>query len=128
MIVVMQARVCSTRLPGKSFFTFFGQTMIERACSIAKEIKDVNKIILATGDRPENQALRPLVEGMNVDFFVGSEDNVLERFYQAIDGYEGRYMLRMTCDNYLIQPDVIEGLHKAAKQHDADYALSLIHI
>lgn len=122
MIVVMQARVCSTRLPGKAFFTFFGQTMIERACAIAKEINGVDRVILATGDKPENQHMRPLVERMDVEFFVGNEDNVLERFYRAIEGYEGEYLLRMTCDNYLIQPDVIEGLHRAAQDHNADYA------
>lgn len=122
MIVVLQARLCSTRLPGKAFFSFFGQNMIERACSIAKEIKGVDRVILATGNRAENLALQPYVEAIGAEFFVGSEDNVLQRFCQAIDGYRGDYLLRMTCDNYLIQPDVIEGLYQQAQQDNADYA------
>ena len=120
MIVIMQARVGSTRLPGKAFFTFFNQTMVERAISIARSIKGVDRVILATGDREENLALRPYVEAAGAEFFVGSEDNVLERFCQAMDGYEGEYCLRMTCDNYLIQPEVIEQLYQDVKSADAD--------
>lgn len=118
----MQARLCSTRLPGKAFFTFFGQNMIERACTIAKEIKGVDRIILATGDKPENHSFQPYAENMGVEFFIGSEDNVLERFYQAIETYQGEYLLRMTCDNYLIQPEVVESLHQIALKENADYA------
>ena len=121
MIVIMQARVGSTRLPGKAFFTFCGQNMIERAISIAQSIKGVDKVILATGDRAENLSLRSYVEVAGAEFFVGSEDNVLERFCLAMDGYEGEYCLRMTCDNYLIQPEVVEGLYKAVKASNADY-------
>lgn len=117
----MQARVCSERLPGKAFFTFFGQTMIERACSIAKSIQGVDKVVLATGNREENQLLRPLAENMDVEFFVGDEQNVLERFAKVIESYQGEYLLRITCDNYLIQPAVIEGLYEQVCSDNADY-------
>ena len=122
MIVVMQSRLCSTRLPGKAFLPFFGQNMIERSCSIAREIQCVDRIVLATGDRPENQIMGPFAKDAGAEFFCGSEDNVLERFYQAISGYQGEYLLRMTCDNYLIQPEVVERLYEAAVEKDADYA------
>jgi len=122
MIVIMQARLGSTRLPGKAFFTFFGQNMIERSISIAQSISGVDRIILATGDRPQNLALKPYVEQAGAEFFVGSEDNVLERFIGAMEGYEGKYCLRMTCDNYLIQPEVIEALYAEAVKLNADYA------
>ena len=121
MIVVMQGRVRSTRLPGKGFFTFFGQTIWERMCDIALDVRSVDEVVFATGDLPENHLIRPLVESRGVRFFAGSEDNVLERFCKALEGKDTDYVVRVTCDNYLIQPDVIEGLVAAVRAVDADY-------
>lgn len=117
----MQARLGSTRLPGKAFFTFFGKSMIERSIAIARSIDGVDRIILATGDLPANLALQSFTEKAGAEFFVGSEDNVLERFVHAMDGYTGEYCLRMTCDNYLIQPDVIEAARDITVAKNADY-------
>ena len=121
MIIVMQGRVRSTRLPGKGFFTFFGQTIWERMCDIAMDVRGVSEVVFATGDLPENHLMRPLVEAKGVRFFAGSEDNVLERFCRALEGTRVDYLIRITCDNYLIQPDVIEGLAAATAAADADY-------
>lgn len=121
MIIVMQGRVRSTRLPGKGFFTFFGQTLWERACDIALAVRGVEKVVFATGDPPENQLIQPLVEAKGVDFLVGSEENVLQRFCRAIDGYGGEYLVRLTCDNYLAQPEVMERLYAATRAVHADY-------
>lgn len=122
MIAIIQARLCSSRLPGKALFTFFGLTMIERACSIASEIKGVDRIVLATGNRIENQIFKQYTKPMGVEFFSGSENNVLQRFCDVIANYDGTYLLRMTADNYLIQPDVIEATLAKATDDDADYA------
>ncbi len=121
MIILLQGRLRSVRLPGKGFFTFFGQTLWERVCDIALAVRGCEKVIFTTGDLPENQLMRSLVEAKGVTFFAGSEGNVLERFCRAIDGYDGEYMVRLTCDNYLIQPEVIEGLYEATQSQNADY-------
>jgi len=121
MIILLQGRLRSVRLPGKGFFTFFGQTLWERVCDIALAVRGVEKVVFTTGDLPENQLMRQLVEAKGVTFFVGSEGNVLERFCRAIDGYGGEYMVRLTCDNYLIQPEVIEGLYESTRKQNADY-------
>lgn len=117
----MQGRVRSTRLPGKGYFTFFGQTIWERMCDIALDVRGASEVVFATGDLPENHLVRPLVEAKGVRFFAGSEDNVLERFCGAMDGTSADYVIRITCDNYLIQPEVVEGLAEAVRRADADY-------
>ncbi|MGB5324350.1 MAG: NTP transferase domain-containing protein, partial [Pseudomonadales bacterium] len=122
MIAVLQARLGSTRLPGKAFFTFFGQNMLERAISIARDVQGIDDVVLATGDDPVNAALEASVINAGARFFVGSEHNVLKRFCDAIEHYDGDYLLRMTCDNYLIQPEVVEALHQQISSSDADYA------
>src|ERR1017187_9280429 len=103
MMVVLQGRLRSTRLPGKGYFTFFGQTLWERACDIALAVRSVQKVVFATGDLSENCLMRPLIEAKGVGFLAGSENNVLQRFWQAIEGYSGEYLVRITCDNYLVQ-------------------------
>jgi len=117
----MQGRLRSSRLPAKGFFSFFGQLVWERMCDISLAIKGDNEIYFATGDLPENQLARPLVEKKGIKFFAGSENNVLERFAQIARLSQQEYILRITCDNYLIQPELVEGLYAQVLQSKADY-------
>jgi spore coat polysaccharide biosynthesis protein SpsF len=117
----MQGRLRSTRLPAKGFHTFFGQTIWARMCDIALAVKGTNEVYFATGDLPENELGRPVVEAQGVKFFAGSEENVLERFAKIALLSEQEYILRITCDNYLIQPEVIDGLFSAVSAAQADY-------
>jgi len=121
MIIVLQGRLRSTRLPGKGFFTFFGQTIWERMCAIAREVRGAQEVVFATGDLPENELIRPVVEATGVRFLAGSEDNVLERFCQAVRASRAEYVGRITCDNYLIQPEFIEALAESVQAARADY-------
>lgn len=117
----MQGRLRSTRLPAKGFHTFFGQTIWARMCDIALAVKGTNEVYFATGDLPENELGRAVVEAQGVKFFAGSEENVLERFAKIALLSEQEYILRITCDNYLIQPEVIDGLYSAVSAAQADY-------
>jgi spore coat polysaccharide biosynthesis protein SpsF len=120
-IIVMQGRLRSSRLPGKGFFTFFGQTLWERACDIALAVPGVDEVVFATGDLPENELMKPLVEAKGVRFFAGSEDHVLQRFCAAVGKSRADYVVRMTCDNYLIQPEFIAALVTATQFARSDY-------
>ena len=117
----MQGRLRSKRLPAKGFFTFFGQTIWERMCDIALAIDGVNDVVFTTGDTLENRLMQPIVEAKGVRFFAGSEDNVLERFVNAIDDRDVDYVIRLTCDNYLVQPALVEDLLSNVLAEGADY-------
>ena len=121
MIIVLQARLRSTRLPAKGFLPFFGQTVWERMCDIALAVRGAEEVVFATGDAPGNELGRRLVEAKGVRFFSGSEDDVLARFYHATAGSRADHVVRLTCDNYLAQPEVIEGLVAAVRADKADY-------
>ncbi len=90
-------------------------------CAIAKDVNGVEDIIFATGNLPENELMRPLVEAAGVRFLMGSEDNVLERFCEAVRPSRAEYIVRLTCDNYLIQPQFIEALAQSVETARADY-------
>ena len=121
MIAILQARLGSTRLPGKVLFTFFGQTIVQRVCAIAHSVAPVERVIVATGRRAENRILKGLVEAAGAEYFEGSEDDVLQRYIDCAQGYVGEYILRLTCDNYIAQPALIEGLYDAVAANNADY-------
>lgn len=121
MLVVLQGRVASQRLPGKGFFTFFGETVWERMCRIALATANVDEVIFATGDNPQNLILKPLIEAQKVNWFVGDEGNVLQRFVDATAHSRSEYLVRVTCDNYLAQPELIEGLIEQVRSESADY-------
>ena len=90
-------------------------------CDIASEITFVEKVVFATGDIPENYLMKSLVESKGVEFYAGSEENVLERFCDVIRLHTYEYVVRITCDNYLIQPELIEDLYRLVRKKDADY-------
>jgi spore coat polysaccharide biosynthesis protein SpsF len=121
MLVILQGRVLSTRLPCKGFLPFFQQTVWERLCDIALDLNFEKEVIFASGDKPENIIAQKMIEAKGVKFTIGSETNVLQRFYDVVKTCNHEYFLRLTCDNYLIQPDVIESLYKEVLSEDADY-------
>lgn len=121
VLVIMQGRLGSTRLPGKGLFTFFGQTVWERMCDIGKAISGAKEVVFATGDRAENYVAKGMIEAKGVRFHAGSEENVLERFALIAEQSNADYVLRFTCDNYLIQPDVVEELIATMHERNADY-------
>lgn len=122
MLIILQGRLNSSRLPGKGLFNLFGQTIFERMCDIASEIKCAKKIVFATGDNPKNEILVELLKNKNVNIFFGKEDNVLDRFYQISMNENEEYITRITCDNYLAQPFFIEELFELIQKTHADYA------
>ncbi|MBA4135858.1 MAG: hypothetical protein C0518_00920 [Opitutus sp.] len=121
MLIILQGRVRSTRLPAKGFLPFFNQVVWERMCDIALAVRGAEQIVFATGDAPENQIAKPLVEAKGIRFFSGSEENALDRFCRVAETSTSEYIVRITCDNYLVQPEVIEGLFAAAREARADY-------
>ncbi len=120
-IIILQGRVRSTRLPGKGFFHFFDQTMWERMCDIALSCNFADKVIFATGDINENFLVEDLVKNKGVEFFFGSEDDVFQRFADVAKLFPSEYIVRITCDNYLVQPELLEDLFTLVDCQKADY-------
>ena len=82
-IVIIQARMGSTRLPGKVLKVIEGKTLLEHLILRLKRSKTLDKIILATTDRAEDHAIEKLAESLGIEVFRGSENDVLDRYYQC---------------------------------------------
>jgi len=121
MLVILQARTASSRLPGKIFHTFFGEPIISRMLKIAKEFTSSENIILTTGSSPRDDYLSQIASDSGISVIRDDEDNVLKRFYIAAKDNTSDYIMRITCDNYLVQPRLLGAMHRECIQKNADY-------
>ncbi len=98
-VAVIQARVSSTRLPGKALKDLCGHPLIFHVIERAKKIRGIDQVILATGERPENQPLVEIAKSMGISHFTGSENDVLGRFQESVKNISCDYVIRITGDN-----------------------------
>jgi spore coat polysaccharide biosynthesis protein SpsF (cytidylyltransferase family) len=108
ILAIIQARMSSERLPGKVMKETLGKPLIGYLLDRLKLSAMIDKIVLATSNLPENDGLCTYVSKSGVDVFRGSEDDVLDRFYQAATRYGATTIVRITGDCPLIDPAVCD--------------------
>jgi spore coat polysaccharide biosynthesis protein SpsF len=96
---IIQARMGSTRLPGKSLMNLAGEPLVGRLLERVKSAKLLDAIILAIPETQENKVLQDLAKHYQVGVFLGSEDDVLDRYYQAALSVGATYVVRIPADN-----------------------------
>lgn len=98
----------STRLPGKVMRPVLGKPLLAYLIERLQRVKSVNDIVVAM---PADRRSRPMIDlcnALSTPFFLGSEEDVLGRFYGAACRYRGETIVRITADCPLIDPDVID--------------------
>ena len=127
VVAIVQARMGSTRLPGKVMKPLLGEPMLARQLERLARCKRVDKIVVAT---TENATERPIVELVNslstIRLFRGSEDNVLSRYLGAAQTFGADVVVRVTSDCPLIEPDVVDACIKAFEKGSADYVSNVL--
>lgn len=106
VVAIVQARMRSSRLPGKVLMDIADQPMIARVLHRVRAIRGVDAVVLATGAHEANQ---PLVEAgrvAGVSVFAGDEDDVLDRYYRAAQEHAADVVMRITADCPLLDPEV----------------------
>jgi spore coat polysaccharide biosynthesis protein SpsF (cytidylyltransferase family) len=120
-VVIVQARLGSTRLPGKVLQDIGGKPMLVRVIERARAIPFVADVVVATSSEPRDAAILALAASARVEVFAGSELDVLDRFYQAARGAAAGSIVRITADCPLLDPGVsgraVERFHRG----DVDY-------
>lgn len=107
-LAIIQARMSSTRLPGKVMMPVMGRPLIEYQIERVLRAKTVDKLVLATTSNEDDDVLEGLCRKLNVACFRGSRDNVLERFYLAASEYAPKNVVRLTGDCPLSDPEIID--------------------
>jgi spore coat polysaccharide biosynthesis protein SpsF len=116
---LLQARVGSSRLPGKVLKPILGQPMLLRQLERVRRARSLEHLIVATSTDPADDALEQLCGEGGVECFRGSLNDVLDRFYQAALPFAPQHIVRLTGDCPLADPDLID---RVVRFHlDGDY-------
>lgn len=108
VVAIIQARMTSTRLPGKVLMEVAGRPMLWQQIRRVEKSKIVNEIIVATTTNETDDPIDQLTRQAGVGCFRGSENDVLGRFADAARASRGDVIVRLTADCPLIDPDVMD--------------------
>jgi spore coat polysaccharide biosynthesis protein SpsF len=104
IVAIVQARVGSSRLPGKVLADIAGQSMLRRVIERVRRIPGLSEVVVATTLAPEDEAIVEECGRIGAPFFRGSENDVLDRYYCACNKQGADAVVRITSDCPLIDP------------------------
>lgn len=119
--VIIQARMASTRLPGKVMRKVLDKPLLGHMIHRIKYAKNVDDITIATSDDQSNDKMCEYLKELNINTFRGNEDDVLDRFYQAAEKHKFEYIVRLTADCPLIDPAHLDKMIQTFFETGADY-------
>lgn len=125
-VAIIQARMGSTRLPNKVLAEIAGQPMLGHVVRRVQQCQTVNQVVVATSVSPADDAIEQLCAEYGIACFRGSEDDVLDRYYQAAKACGAEVVVRLTGDCPLIDPEVIDLVVRAFKQGRYDYVSNIL--
>jgi len=120
---IIQARQNSTRLPGKMSKDLHGKPLIARVVEQVSFSKLLNHVVVATSEDESDNVLADLCETYSFNCYRGSLGNVLKRFIDAAEEYDIDVILRITGDNPLTDPDLIDSV---ISEYNSDTTLDYI--
>jgi spore coat polysaccharide biosynthesis protein SpsF len=106
-IAVIQARMGSTRLPGKILEPIEGRPLLAWTVAAVRAVPEIDDVVLATSDRPEDDAVLEAMRDLDVRVHRGSVHDVLRRVADAVRALEPDVVLRQTGDNPFVDPEVM---------------------
>lgn len=106
--VIIQARMGSTRLPGKVLMNISGKTVLHHVVDRVSQCRNIDDIIIATTTLDKDDLIVKEVEKIGCKYFRGSENNVLDRYYEAATFNKSDIIIRITSDCPLIDPLIVD--------------------
>lgn len=122
IICIVQARMGSSRLPGKVLKEICGRPMLDWVIRRAVRAISIQKIMVATTVSPGDDPIHDYCQSNGIACYRGSEFDVLDRYYQAALCGEADVVVRLTADCPLIDPDLIDKTVNALLAQNADFA------
>ncbi|MEA4811369.1 MAG: glycosyltransferase family protein [Anaerolineaceae bacterium] len=120
-IAIIQARMGSSRLPGKVLQDLGGKPMLLRVIKRAGRAKGLDDVVVATTGEASDDALAAFCQNVGVACFRGSTYDVLDRYYQIAKAVKATTVVRITADCPCIAPEEIERVLKVFKQGAYDF-------
>jgi len=108
IVAIIQARMGSTRLPGKVMAEIAGKPVLWHVVYRVRQAQQVDEVVVATTDKAADQAIIDFASAEGILVFRGSEEDVLDRYYQAAKWIGADVVVRITADCPLIDPQIID--------------------
>jgi spore coat polysaccharide biosynthesis protein SpsF len=122
VIAIIQARMGSTRLPGKVLKDLEGETMLARVVERLRRARAIDELLIATTDRPADDAIVAECRRLSVPVSRGDQNDVLDRYYRAAQLVKADVIVRITSDCPLIDPGITDKTVSAFLEALPDYA------
>ena len=124
---IIQARMGSTRLPGKVMLSVENdKTVLHFVIKQLQNCKLVDKIIVATTTLEDDNKIANFSKDLGIDCFRGSSDNVLDRYYQCAKEYSVSTIVRIPSDKPLIDPEIVDKLVSMFRNNSYDYITNFL--
>jgi spore coat polysaccharide biosynthesis protein SpsF len=108
VVLISQARMGSTRLPGKSLLPLAGKPLVARVMERLKRCSRIDQIVLATTEKTEDDGLEALGRECGTAVFRGSENDLVDRYYRAALAHQAQVIVRVPADNPAPEPQQID--------------------
>jgi glutamate-1-semialdehyde 2,1-aminomutase len=125
VLAIIQARHDSTRFPGKVLKKINNKTILEIIIKRLSRCQNISKIIVACSNNKNDTKIVNLCKKLKIDFFIGSEHDVLERFYKASLKFKGLNILRITADCPLVDYIIVDRIISNFFSENVDYASNI---
>jgi len=122
VVAIIQARMGSSRLPGKVLANIQGQPMLWYVLRRTQAARTLDEVVIATTTEPDDDAIVAFCNEQGAKHFRGSQHDVLDRYYHAACQYNARAVVRITSDCPLIDPEIVDKTVRAFLNEQPDYA------
>jgi spore coat polysaccharide biosynthesis protein SpsF len=122
ILAILQARVSSSRLPGKVMMPLLGEPMLARQLERVRRATLIDQLVVATSTDGSDDPVARLCEQTGTACYRGQLDDVLDRFYQAALPYRPEYIVRLTGDCPLADPELIDRVIRFCLDGGYDHA------
>jgi len=121
IVAIVQARMGSSRLPGKTIADVAGRPLLWHVVERVGCARRVDKVVVATTDQPSDDVIAAFCDVERIPCVRGSETDVLDRFYKTAQANGADIVVRITADCPLIDPTVIDKVIARFQVGDCDY-------
>lgn len=126
VIAVIQARVGSTRLPGKTLEVLYDKSLLGHILERIAAARTVTRIVVATTTSPLDAELASTAREFGASLFRGSEHDVLDRFCQALQDVDQATVVRVTADDPFKDPEIVDQAVNLHRDLGTDYCSNTI--
>jgi len=126
VVCTIEARMQSTRLPGKVLKEVCGKPLLELMVERVRRCRSVDDIVIATSDHPSCDVIETLAQKIGVRWFRGSEEDVLDRVVKAAASAQADIIVELTGDCPLIDPGIVDHIVDTYRTGSADYCANVL--